>query len=93
MQHKDDHDDGQQYRRQRNDAVYGLSELNAAGVALKRAAADWPCWPGGLGCADLVPNRGTVVPGRCGTIAANTSRKSVEREKYRGYIETRCLER
>jgi hypothetical protein len=33
MQHTDDHDDGHQHRRERNDAVYELSELNAAGMA------------------------------------------------------------
>jgi hypothetical protein len=33
MQHTDDHDDGQQHRRERNDAVYELPELNAARMA------------------------------------------------------------
>ena len=36
MQHTDDRNDGQQHRRQRNDAVYELSELNGAGLTFKK---------------------------------------------------------
>jgi hypothetical protein len=47
MQHTDDHDDGQQHRRECNDAVYELPELSATGKGLtfKGTVADSPWRP------------------------------------------------
>jgi hypothetical protein len=76
MQHTDDHDDGQQHRRECNDAVYELLELSATGKGLtfkKERSADSPWWPFRLAFrARFGPQR--QRPAATGALAADCQR-------------------